>query len=298
MNLVDVLKDRGVDARQHGQHHHARRGWVQFDCPFCGKDTSKFHLGYNARGGYFNCFRCGPHDAVKTVSEMLSIPWKDAQAIVASSGGRIKAPDKAEEPRIKRKLVLPYGLGPLNNAHRSYLESRGFNPDEIQDLWNIQGLGVAPPLSHRIFIPIFDRAGNMVSWTTRSIGKAELRYVSAKANQELIPHKDILYGEHRVIGYNTICVVEGPISMWAIGPGCVATCGVGFKREQSKLLARYNTVYVCFDSEKQAQRRATELCDYLMPNCEVFNVVLSEKDPAESLLKNPKEIKQLRRLLK
>jgi hypothetical protein len=300
MNLVELLRDRGIDSRQQGQHHHARKGWVQFDCPFCGQGTSKYHLGFNPRGGYFNCFKCGPHDAVKTVSEMLSCPWSEAKSLVESADtGFLKAPQRADKPARRRSLVLPYGLGPLNPGHRLYLEMRGFDPDEIQDTWRVQGLGVAPPLSHRLFIPIFDRAGQMVSWTTRSIAKhATLRYVSAKANQELFSHKEILYGEHKVVGYSTICVVEGPISMWAIGTGCVATCGIGFKREQALLLARYQTVYVCFDNEPSAQRRAKELCDFLMPNCEVINVVLTDKDPADALLNHPKEIKQLRRLLK
>lgn len=295
--LLEIL--RNVEQRTFGQHHHARRGWVQFDCPFCGKGSSKFHLGLNLRGGYFNCFVCGPVDTAETLAELLNISKGEAVGVARTVKGFAGQQEKAQITPVKRQLVLPYGLLPLSRAHKEYLQGRGFDHKEIIKEWNVMGLSVAPPLSHRLFIPIFDRKGSMVSWTTRSIAKdVTLRYVSAKATQELVDHKTILYGEHKIIGYNSICVVEGPVSAWAIGTGCVATCGVGFKREQAKLLARYHRVFVCFDAEPAAQRRAKELCDYLSPNCEVYNIVLSLKDPAEVLKHKPKEIKQLRRKLR
>lgn len=298
MNLVEILQQQGVEGKSKGEHHHARGQWVQYDCPFCGKGTSKYHMGFNPRGVYFNCYKCGPHDAVKTVSEMLGVTWQQALALVKSADGG-RAPELPDKPTVKRKLTLPYGLLPLARSHRDYLRERGFDPDEIIETWKVQGLCVAPPLSHRIFIPIFNRGGEMVSWTTRSIARnVELRYVSAGEHQEKESHKTLLYGEHKVTGFTSICCVEGPISMWAIGTGCVATCGTGFKREQALKLARYGTVYVCFDAEPVAQRRAKELCDFLLPMCEVYNVVLSNKDPADTMLSHPKEIQQLKRKLK
>ena len=147
-------------------------------------------------------------------------------------------------------------------------------------------------LPWRLFIP-FHIHGEVVSWTTRSIGQNGLRYVSASSDQEKVNHKSILYGED--FCRHAVIVHEGPFDVWRTGPGAVATCGTGFSRSQLLRLSNYPVRVICFDNEKQAQQRATELCDLLEPfPGETIQVTLDAKDAAEA---SDKEINQLRRFL-
>lgn len=190
------------------------------------------------------------------------------------------------------KLALPAAEA-LLPAHRSYLTKRGFDPDEIAEIWGVKGIGpLHPRLAWRLLLPISDRAGKVVSWTTRSIKKdAKLRYISASPEEESVPHKSILYGAH--LARDAVVIVEGPISAWGIGLGGVATCGLGYSQEQLIAMSGYAVRAVCFDAEPAAQRRAEELCRELaaFPG-RTENVVLETgKDPAEC---DPEEVEEIR----
>ena len=215
MKLEDLFREHNIPFKRAGEHHHACAGWLQMDCPKCGRGTKKYHMGFNTYGRYFNCFRCGKMDAVEVVSDLLDVTTGQAIGILkeaeVSSG-----PVTAIQAKVSGKLRLPYGLGPLAKPHRLYLKRRGFDPDELVKLYKIQAIKWAPKLAWRIFIPIFNKAGEMVSWTTRAILKNDpLRYVSASLKQEKESHKTLLYSENLVEGHS-ICVVEGPISQWAV----------------------------------------------------------------------------------
>jgi len=201
-------------------------------------------------------------------------------------------PSKVKKEKPKGKLIIPKGVGNLQIPHARYLVERGFLPKDIINLWKIQGIGIAGKLSWRIFIPIIYH-GKMVSWTTRSIsnrGKVT-RYISAELKEESIPHKSLLYGEDYV--QQSIIITEGPFDVWKIGPGAVATLGVGYSNEQAFRMTSYPKRAICFDNEKEAQKRAKKLCEDLsvFPG-ETFNIQLNAKDAASA---DAKEIQQIRK---
>lgn len=291
MTLEEVLKDAGIKVFNYGEHHHARRGWVQMDCPYCGQNTGRYHLGLNKSGNYFNCYKCGKLNTVEVLASLLGVSVNRSAQILCSTV-RQKADYKPSYAQIRGKLTLPVNLQPLGAKHREYLKKRGFRANDLVTTWQIQAL-VGPPMSHRIFIPIFAKNGEMVSWTSRSIDPdAELRYISAKSNQEIYNHKTLLYGEH--LCEDTIVVCEGPVSAWAIGPGAVATCGLGFTRPQLIKMAKYPRRYICFDAEPAAQRRARRLCNSLAPFPGFTkNILLDRKDPAELSSADRKKLRNL-----
>jgi hypothetical protein len=287
MTFRELLLDLRVVVRAEREHHHARPGWLQLDCPFCGKDSDKYHLGYSLSGNYFNCWQCGPHSAIDT---LMALTGKNRPECTVLASGVEHA--KYIKPASERSvLITPSGLGALGGAHRRYLQGRGFDVATLEQLWRVQGIGIAPRLQWRIFIPFFQR-GRMVSWTTRSINDHGLRYCSASPAEEAVNHKTLLYGEDYV--RDTALVVEGPLDAWKLGPGTVATCGTGFTRSHVLRLSRYPKRVVIFDAEGPAQQRARELCDLLAPfPGETLRVTLDSKDPGSA---SPKEIKQIRRL--
>jgi hypothetical protein len=283
--IADVLRLSGVEYRSEG-HHHCRPGWLQLNCPYCGEGSDGFHLGYNLHYNYVNCWRCGKHSVADVLSRLTGMSWAESKKVLGSL-------DSKSIPKIDRptgKLVLPKGLGPLQKPHRKYLEGRGFDIPYLENVWNLQGIGVGYELQWRIFIPIYLR-DKVVSWTTRSIRDSGLRYRSASALQEAIPHKSLLYGEQYC--RHVIIIVEGPVDVWTIGPGAVGTCGIGYSMKQLTRMSKYAVRVICFDNEPVAQKRARELCSLLEPYPgETYNVTLDGKDANTA---SSKDIRKLRK---
>jgi len=199
-----------------------------------------------------------------------------------------------ETPTVRRtgRLVLPAGRTPLLPGHHTYLAARGLDAAQVVDLWGVEGLGQTARLPWRLFIPIHHH-GEIVSWTTRSIQPgARLRYISASAGEESVPHKSILYGTD--YARHAIIIHEGPIDVWATGPGAVATCGTAYTEAQLKAMSRYAIRVVCFDAGAEAQARARGLADVLsVYSGMTYNVQLETGEDAAAA--DPAEVAELRR---
>jgi hypothetical protein len=163
---------------------------------------------------------------------------------------------RVRDERPRGKLVIPKGVGPMLPAHRNYLKGRGLDPDAVARLWGVQGIGMAPRLAWRLWIPIH-RHGKTVSWTTRALYDSKLRYLNAKPDEEALPAKSLLYGAD--LARHAVAVQEGPLDAWAVGPGAVATLGVGHTKEQVLEMAKFPVRVIVFDAEPEAQRRARRL---------------------------------------
>jgi hypothetical protein len=289
MTFADLLKEHKIPYKSHGEHHHVSHGWIGIDCPDCSPGSGKYRLGYNIRGGFMSCWSCGPKKTKAVIQALTGIPWKDLNDIV-----RTLAQDRVPVDIPKRGTVqLPKGVGPLLPQHCDYLESRGFNPETIQTLWGVKGIGRRLELGWRLFIPVTHR-NEIVSWTTRAIGKQKARYISAKPQEEKFALPDLLYGEDYT--RNSVVICEGPMDVWKIGPGAVATFGLNVSLQQIRHLARYQKRYICFDREPVAQRKADSLADALSVfDGETYVIRLhSGKDPGEI---DKSELKDLRKLL-
>lgn len=286
MHFVDLLQKHGVPFYTEGRY--CRVGWIQFHCPHCsgGRDQNKPYCGFNRSGGYIHCWRCGPHNLTKTICLLTGMSWKEAKEL-APQTEHVRLEDQ-----IVGKLELPKGIGDLQSAHVRYLKSRGFDPEQIEQLWRVQGIGIASKLSWRVFIPIHLK-GKVVSWTTRCLTDQEPRYVSASSSQESIPHKKLLYGEDAVA--NAISIHEGPFDAWAVGPGATATLGTSITTAQTLRMSKYPRRIVCFDNEPEAQARARKLCDSLavFPG-QTYNVTFDSKDAATA---SKRELRSLRKML-
>lgn len=280
MKFQDILSEYNIPTAPEG-HHHARPGWIQIDCPFCGKDSEKWHLGYSMDGNFFNCWRCGSHNVITTLIEITGRQYYQIKQIL----------DGLDIPRIKRekpkgKLILPKGIKKLRSAHIRYLRLRGFNWRELEQLWGIQGIGVASKLQWRIFIPVIYHS-QIVSWTTRSVlgNKYTVRYLSASEKEESMPHHELLYGEDFARG--AIIITEGVFDVWRIGQGAVCTFGTGYSQQQLERMVKYPIRAICFDNEREAQKRARRLLnDLSVFSGNTFNIVLDKKDAAEESQEN------------
>ena len=288
MTFTELLKQYGVSYVTEG-HHHCRHGWIQLDCPFCGRGTQKWHMGYSLDNNFLNCWRCGFHPVIKTLVELTGlqdhIVRKMLDNVLTSPPSKIKT--------VKGKLKLPKNLEPLGKRHRNYLKSRNFDCSNLEMFWHLKGIGVSAKLPWRIFIPIHFQ-GQTESWTTRAIGNNSARYISASSDEERIPHKNLLYGED--YARKAIIICEGPTDVWRIGPGAVATLGVNYSPSQLNRMIQYPKRIICFDGDSGAQKRAQRLSDDLSVFAgETFIAQIDEKDPAEA---SDRTIQKLRKLLK
>lgn len=289
MDVKSFLENHGVHIAKAGQHHHARSGWFQVDCPYCINGAGRKHLGFSERRGKFNCWKCGKHGTIKTIALLCKISYGAAKRAAEGFDNQFIEEVEAHTGVLK----LPEGRRSIfdSPAHVDYLESRGLNPKKIVDTWGVEAITYHVKFKWRLFIPIMLN-WKTVSFTTRSIQKnAGLRYLSASMEEESIPHKRLLYGEDYA-GLTTI-VLEGPIDVWSVGPGAVGTCGTGYSSAQLLRISRFTKRAICFDSSPEAQERARELCDALsvFPG-ETYNVELDAKDANEA---TRKEINVLRR---
>ena len=287
MKFEEILEKYNIEYRTEGDH--CRPGWVQIDCPYCSKDAQRFRLGYNIESKYVNCWMCGSHNLIQTL--MLLTGLRPAQCVKLLDGF-----SEHVKTNIKTvgKLQYPKGVKPLPHAHRRYLISRNFDPDELVKLWALQGIELASKYSWRIFIPVHYQ-NNVVSWSTRCISKNPniIRYIHAPQDKEAEPIKTLLYGEDYV--RHAVIITEGFSDVWNIGPGAVATMGVDTTIIQVMKLVRFPVRYICFDNEKEAQKRADKLLDQLslFPGI-TKRVVLNADDPGSA---SQKEIKRLRKMV-
>ncbi len=285
MTIQDLLTQLNIPFLEGGGHHHARSGWIQLDCPFCGT-KGKYHMGYNPRAGYFACWRCGGHHPFKVLSR-LGLENAEARAFCND-----KEASPLESKRPRKGLKEPLGRGKLLRAHRSYLQGREFSPRKLKELWEIEGLGPIGPLAWRIYIPIIHN-GQRVSWTARSIAEdAGQRYMSASAEEESINHKELVYGMDYCL--HSILIVEGPTDVWKLGPGAGALFGTAFSEAQVAKLIKVPHRFIVFDNAPTAQRRARKLAEQLstFPG-ETENIQIDAEDPGSA---TDREVRLLRKI--
>jgi hypothetical protein len=266
MTIIELCQEYNIEYREPGTHHHAHGPWIQTDCPYCSPNWGSFRLGFHTGKRYFNCYACGAHRTGETLALMLNLT--PDQAFKLSKELRSGDDHNPHIRAVERRgtLVLPQGVGPMAFTRRKYLENRGFDPKKIARTWEVQGIGISDRMyAWRLFIPIHDRSGKMVSWTSRATDKRQWkRYCAAKPSQEEVNARYLLYGEHLVKGH-AIVVHEGCTDVWATGPGAVAVSGLNVSMQQVYKISQYPVRVICFDNEDAAQKRADFLCEQLAP---------------------------------
>jgi DNA primase len=187
--------------------------------------------------------------------------------------------DKIEPKDRPVILKLPNHTSPLNNQARRYIEKRDLDVEEMVSLYNLQSTNFLGTYNFRIIIPIYFK-NQLVSYTSRDYtGKAALRYFSCKAEDEIMNHKDLLYG-YDLVPSDHVIACEGPFDKFKLGVNAVATFGTGFKTAQIGLLATFKKIMLLYDAEEDARRKCDILGNQLAGlGCEVDCIYLKEGDP-------------------
>jgi len=298
MTFQEILDRYGVE---HSVNP-SRPGWVQFDCPWCGRRETPY-MGWRSGTGVCYCWKCRAHSVFEVVREISNLPTREVKRLIEGIGDDIAPVDEQD---VRGRLVLPSPFDdPFPARHRRYLEEeRGLSFDFCINTIQIKALSafarVKTPdgrkirLDWRIFIP-YILGGKIVSWTTRALKASDpMRYFGAPANCEAINRKDLLFMED--LANYSVCVVEGEFDAIKVGAGCVATGGIAYKPAQVRRIARFPIRGVWFDNEAGAQERAAELVAELklFPG-ETYLIQGDSKDPGCA---SQREIKHVRNFLK
>jgi 5S rRNA maturation endonuclease (ribonuclease M5) len=263
-------------------------GYVNICCPYCGDDN--YHFGFHIRGEFANCWKCGGHNIVKTIQELLDISYIQAQGIFMTyqTDYVTEHLNKDKIKTNKTEIILPGEPLPTfgTSKHHKYLLGRSFDPYKLVKEFNLYYTDhTSVDYKFRIVAPIYFN-NKLVSFQARDItNKQELRYKACKKEDEIIHHKHLLYNIDNAKG-DKVILCEGVTDCWRLGNNSVCTFGTSYTMEQVSLLAnRFKEVYILFDNEWEAQNKAEQLAKLLSClNVKCENIILEDySDPADTI---------------
>lgn len=324
MNAGHEIENLLREARIEYKEPRGAQQWINLRCPMC--DDTGMHLGINMESGACHCWKCGRHRLYEILARLLG---KEVYSKLRLLGDLNLLRHNVDGPKRNRKpndvfrlpthtaglaetmgMIDPQENGSLLKALsektmtdtfemmavQSYLEKRGFDVETLALRWGVRYTRYESDFPWRIVIPIYDDCGQPVSWTARDwTGKQKPKYMTCPADREILPAKELLFGEHMAVG-NSVVVTEGPFDAMKIGPGAVATFGTSWTQAQMKRLrsGRWNVVNVLFDPERRAQQQAAKLAAAVAENDRVTVRVIDghETDPGDFDEKTVEEIRK------
>lgn len=282
--IYELLDEYRIPVAQK-KHEHYRYGWVQLCCPYCG--DGNFHLGYNISKNYFTCYRCGWHALVETVALVCNVKYAEARMLAKRYrlGSAIGA-DKDDETIAKNPFKIP-SSGDILKARGPYcyLRERFANLTQGAFKGMVRAKGITytgldynvREWAARIVFPAYYE-GLAVSFQGRSFAPlSKAKYRTAEPENERVHHKTFLWGIDGV-PYNTVIVCEGVMDALSIGDGAVHTHGVEWTKEQARMLALFDKVYICYDNEDIAYKKAAKLKAEICHRTNAHIVKLSAHD--------------------
>ena len=251
-----------------------KNGWIGVNCPFCG-DTG-FHMGFNIYHDYCSCFRCGGQTLRQTLSLVLGIPYDTLFLVLEPYQERSSLLKKLNDkkPPNRKKIELPDF--PLSKAESKYLLDRHFSPKALVSKYGIRGGGYLE-WKNRIIIPVY-LGGNLITWTGRTVIKdREPRYKNLENHLSMINPKNIFFNLDNCHS-KTVVLLEGPFDVMRFGDESVCGFGISLTRTQIMYLSdRFSRVYIIFDNQRVAQKKAREYGNLLCGHgLEVFIVDISD----------------------
>jgi len=275
-----------------------KAGWVNVPCPNCDHGGST-KLGFNVSFDYCVCFKCGGLNLRETLARLLNIPGSALSSILEPFQVRsvILSRLNREQKTNKEKINLPGH--PLSMSERNYLLERHFCPNDLIEKYGIEGGGWVGEWKNRIIIPIY-LSGKLISWTSRTILKdREPRYKNLDNSESVIDPKKVFFNLDNC-SLGKVALLEGPFDVLRFGDHGICGFGISLTKIQVFYLSeRFRQVYILFDSQRSAQRKAKEIGMVLQGHgLEVFIVdAFSDfgcKDAAEM---SPYRMKHLKREL-
>ena len=200
------------------------QNWYAFDNPFdiggAGKKKMAVHFDYQM----VKCWRTGYRESVtQFVMDYEECSWKEANALLAKQEEARIELNTLEKVTFERSeetpIQLPEGFKSLlkgdtvlGKRARNYLEGRGFNLEDLDDL----GFGYCTEEHEEydkdffgfIIIP-FHRRGELVYYIGRNYMGSGLRYKNPPKDWVDLGSGDVLFNEDALLKYKEVYILEG-----------------------------------------------------------------------------------------
>lgn len=227
---------------------------LQFGCPNCidkygNKEKTRYNLEVSLSKNRFNCWKCSSeendmHGSIpklirKYGNETLLKEYKEeVKSLRESSLYKLSFSDDEfkldDKTLIDDELRLPVSFKCISEqsyvpkAVKDYLSSRGIGENIIKDYnigyseWDKEN----PRASFRIYIPSYDKFGEINYWTGRDyLGKSKQKYYNPKTER-----KDIIFNENKICWDADITLVEGPFDHIVV-PNSIPLLGKSLNQE-------------------------------------------------------------------
>jgi len=291
-NVREYLNSKGIQFWTSGRN--VSPGWTNIKCIFC--DDLSNHLGVSPEYK-FHCWKCNASGSIPfLVREIEQCSWAEARYIVNKFSDPLLIPPEKKKVTGPESMELPKEARPLLPLHREYLEQRRYNPEEIVQQYGIRGTGLLGDFAYRIIIPVFYKK-QLVNFVGRDVtGKSTSKYKSCPNEKAVVELKHCLYNIDNVPESGPLLIVEGPLDVWRVGPGCIATFGTSWTLAQVNRIRekRPSQIYIMFDGEETAIQKAYDLASALsgfFP--EVTVLEMASGDPGELSDEDVKEVRRI-----
>jgi len=292
-DVKKFLRDNAIYFKSSGTN--VSTGWIEIRCPFPMCNDPSEHMGINLSSSMYNCWKCGEHGPfTKLVKVLLNIGWKNAEDLASEYfKPSLATKYKHEETPHKASLHFPKeATSKLPDLHKDYLRNRNFDPKQIRKDYDIMACYQTGNYAYRIIIPIF-MFGKPVSFTARDVtDEQETRYKNMPNEKSVIPVKQCLYNIDNA--GDTLLIVEGPLDVWRMGKGAIATMGTKITNTQIKIIIdrKPKRVFVLYDwgAYSEAYKLAHTLSPYVEHGVETLTIDV--KDPAELTEKDAKLLRK------
>jgi hypothetical protein len=233
------------------------RDHVGIQCPFCDDDYN--HMGLEQTGKKKPyCWKCGGHSWPRLVRALTG--GSDPKPVFEEYGDILTSLYDDAEGRHRNNLIRPTqcqppGSSEFKPAHKTYLETRGFDAEYLIRKYDLRVTAGADIYPYRIIFPIKFN-GKTVSYQGRTYVDAKPKYLTARPEDEVVFHKDIFFNLDNA-NKDSVVVTEGVFDVMRLGDNSIASFGTAISLAQINLLARrFRKVFFLYDGEDTAQDKA------------------------------------------
>lgn len=291
--IISYLESRNIEFSTHGKN--TSPGWVNIQCIFPGCSDHSNHLGINIRTLILHCWKCGKSGGIDYLLRKIENSFNIDHIIKEFDliGERLRRKEVGDLS-ISSSISQPKGLQSFpEKYHKTYLKKRRFNRILIERdygiLYSNKGF-----FERRIVAPIII-GGKIVNYIGRDATNTRKRkYKMLPDNKAGIPRAYTVYNIDSVYSGGNCLIVEGFFDVLRVGHSTVGTLSTVFSLGQVKeiLKRKPGKVFVCYDSEDEAQERAEKLVWTFSKFVRTYKVILNIGDPSSQALKS---IVQLRK---
>lgn len=222
------------------------RGEINIRCPWCGSADPSHHMGVNLETGWWSCWRNRQQHSGKSplrlIIRLLGVSYAHACKLAGIGDDYIdpdgfdavaarllsKHKDEPEAAAERRFLAWPRDMVPITDElrtrrHWNYLFNRGFNAvyrgmedvDRLVKEYDLRATTASDlwQWKDRVVIPFYQDE-DLVTWTARAIGPANVRYRDLELKESVLGPKQTLYNHDCIIrGGRVLVLQEGPIDV-------------------------------------------------------------------------------------